>query len=140
MTAPTPLTVLIVEDRESDARLILSELCSAGFDPAWTRVETEAEYLAGLAMKPDLILFDCRLPHWDEHRGLQPRDESDADIPLIVVSARSGDETGVQTRQEGAAENKDTERLSRLGQAVTQALAQKKLRDAKRVADGALQE
>ncbi|HUE74875.1 MAG TPA: response regulator [Pirellulaceae bacterium] len=140
MTAATPLTVLLVEDRESDAQLILSELCSAGFDPAWTRVETEAEYLAGLARKPDLILFDCDLPHLDAHRGLQLRDESGVDIPLIVVSASSGEDMAVRAMQEGAADYLVKDRLVRLGQAVAQALAQKKLRDAKRVADQALQE
>jgi two-component system sensor histidine kinase UhpB len=41
-----PLSVLILEDRPADAELMLYELRRAGFDPAWQRVETDADYLA----------------------------------------------------------------------------------------------
>ena len=45
---PVPLNVLIVEDALDDAELLLYKLRAATFEPRWTRVETEAEFLANL--------------------------------------------------------------------------------------------
>ena len=59
-----------------------------------------------------------------------------ADSPVEATEGDSQQQAGVRARQDGTAENKAEERLSRLGQAVTHALTQKKLRDAKRVVDG----
>ena len=135
-----PLDVLILEDRESDARLMLKELYSAGFDPTWKRVETKSDYLAGLEPVPDLILADYNLPQFDALRALRLLRERGLDIPFIIISGSIGEDTAVQALQEGAADYLLKDRLSRLGQAVTHALAQKKLRDAKRLADEELQE
>lgn len=40
----TKIRVLILEDRKSDADLMLHELCRAGFDPAGQRVDNEADF------------------------------------------------------------------------------------------------
>jgi PAS domain S-box-containing protein len=136
----TPLTVLIVKELESDALLIESELRRAGFDPAWTRVDTEDDYLAGLAAEPALILADYKLPQFDALRALQMLRERDLDIPFIIVSGSIGEDLAVMVLQGGASDYLLKERLGRLGQAVTNALVQQKLRNAKRLADQALQE
>ena len=57
-----PLRVLIVEDRPSDAELMVLRLEEEGFAPDWVRVEDEAAYLAQLEARPDLILSDWSLP------------------------------------------------------------------------------
>ena len=57
-----PLQLLIVEDRPDDAELLLAELKRAGYDPAWTRVETAEDFAAGLARNPDIIVCDYSLP------------------------------------------------------------------------------
>lgn len=140
VTATTPLTVLIAEDRDSNSQQILSELRAVGFDPVWTRVDTEADFLAAIAAEPTLILFDCNLPHLDTFRALLLLRERGVDIPLIVVSASADEDMAIRAMHEGAADYLLKDRLGRLGRAVTQALLQKKLRDAKRIADQALQE
>src|SRR5437763_331083 len=48
----TPLRVLILEDCEADAVLLLHQLRQAGFDPAWQRVEDEPGFLALLDPPP----------------------------------------------------------------------------------------
>jgi len=58
----TPLHVLILEDRPTDAELMLRTLRQSEFDPTWQRVETEAEYLAHLHANLDVILADYSLP------------------------------------------------------------------------------
>ena len=135
-----PIDVLIVEDRESDARLIVSELKGAGFDPSWKRVETEPDYLAGLESAPDLILADYNLPQFDALRALHLLRERGLDIPLIIISGSIGEDMAVLAVKEGAADYLLKDRLGRLGQTVRHALSQKRLRDAKRLADAEFQE
>jgi CheY-like chemotaxis protein len=65
---PTPLRVLIAEDRPDDAELMVYELSCSGFEPKWTRVETEKDYLKELKSVPDVILADHSPP--STRRGL----------------------------------------------------------------------
>src|SRR5262249_34746548 len=70
-TAPMmPLNVLLLEDRATDAELVLHELRRAGFGPVGTRVDTETDYLAALCPDLDVILADYSLPQFDATRAL----------------------------------------------------------------------
>jgi PAS domain S-box-containing protein len=126
-----PLRLLILEDRESDVELILHELRRAGFDPDWRRVQTEAEYLANLARSLDVILADYNLPGFDAARALELLQERDLDIPFIIVSGMISEEVAVECMKRGAADYLLKDRLTRLGQAVEQAIEQRRLRVAK---------
>src|SRR5207249_8282149 len=83
---PISLRVLVVEDRDADAELLLAELRRAGFLATWTRVDTEAAYLAALDSPPDVILADRRLARFDAPRAPHPLRAAGLDIPLTVVS------------------------------------------------------
>ena len=122
----TPLCVLILEDREADARLMVSALRAAGFDPAWERVETEHDYLARLAPELNLILADYHLPQFDAPRALHLLRERGLDIPFVVVTGALGDEAAVECMRQGASDYLLKDRLARLGEAVKQALEGKK--------------
>ncbi len=135
-----PLRVLILEDRPTDAELMLYELRRAGFEPAWQRVETEADYLAALDPTLDLILADYTLPQFDALRALHLLQERGLDIPFIVVTATVSEEAAVECMKEGAADYLLKDRLARLGPAVERALQEKRLRDEKRQAEIALRE
>jgi PAS domain S-box-containing protein len=137
---PTPLRVLIVEDRLSDARLLVAELQRAGFEVDWKRVESEPELLAGLEERPDIILSDYSLPQFDALRVLHLLRESGLDIPLIMVSGTVGEDVAVAAMRQGAADYLLKDRLGRLGPAIAQALDQKALREAKRQAEQSLRE
>ncbi len=130
-----PLSVLILEDRSADAALMLHELRRAGFDPAWQRVETDADYLAQLHGDLDVILADYSLPQFDALRALRLLQERGLDIPFIIVSGTIGEELAVSAMKEGAADYLLKDRLARMGQVVAQALEQKQLREAKRQAE-----
>ena len=131
----TPIRVLILEDRPSDAELILHELHRAGFDPVWQRVETEADYLSCLDTAPDVILADYTLPQFDGLRALHLLQERGLDIPFIIVSGTIGEEVAVAAMREGTADYLLKDRLARLGPAVAHALEQKRLRDEKQKAE-----
>jgi pentatricopeptide repeat protein len=77
-----PLRVLILEDRPTDAELVIHELRRAGFEPDWRRVDSEADYLAHLDQAPDLILADYSLPQWDTPSALRALQGRGLDVPL----------------------------------------------------------
>jgi len=136
----TPIRVLIVEDREADAELMLHELQQAGYNADWQRVETEPDFLAGLKTNPDLILADWSLPQFNGLRALQLANERGQDIPFIIVSGVIGEEAAVESMRLGVADYLMKDRLGRLGQAVCHALEDKQLRAERKRADKALKD
>ena len=132
---PQPLRVLIVEDNPNDAELVLRELRRAGFNPDWTRVDTDVEFSRSLDPALDIILSDYAMPPFTGLRALELLKESGLEIPFIIVSGTIGEETAVAAMRSGVTDYLLKDRLGRLGQAVEQALAQKRFRDERRLAE-----
>ena len=65
-----PIRVLLVEDNPIDAELVVRALRAAGFEPTFTRVDTEEAYLRELDGHPELILSDWSMPQFDGLRAL----------------------------------------------------------------------
>jgi len=130
----TALHALILEDTQSDVELVLYELRRAGFEPEWQHVETEIDYLKHLAQDIDVILADFTLPQFDALRALELLQESNLDVPFIVVTGSVSEEAAVECMKRGASDYLLKDRLARLGPAVEQALHAKKLRDESRLA------
>ena len=137
-TLSIPLKVLILEDFPADAQLLLYELRQAGYDPEWKRVDTRDDYVAALNEPVDIILADFSLPQFTAMEALKLLQDRGMDVPFIVVTGTTSEEAAVETMKEGASDYLIKDRLSRLGQAVAGALAEKRLRDEKRGADDAL--
>jgi DNA-binding NarL/FixJ family response regulator len=126
---PEILRVLIVEDEESDAELIVRELRRAGFQPVWNRVDTEASFLEHLGRPYDIILSDNRLPRFSAAQALSHVRTLGGAVPFVVVSAAIGEEQAVALLHAGAADYLMKDRLGRLGEAVRHALEQKRLHE-----------
>lgn len=122
-----PLRILILEDRLSDAELMLHELRHAGFVPEWRQVETEADYLAFLDSSLDIILADYTLPQFDAVRALELLRERNLDVPFIIVSGTIGEECAIAAIHQGATDYLLKDRLGRLGAAVQRAIGQRRL-------------
>jgi PAS domain S-box-containing protein len=135
-----PLRVVLLEDNQDDAVLILRVLRLSGFSPTGERVDTEPAFRAQLALEPELILADFLQPDFDALRALRLVQECGKDIPVIVVTGALGDEAAVQCLKAGAADYLLKDRLARLGQAVTHALDQKQARADRRRAVQALRD
>jgi signal transduction histidine kinase len=133
-----PLRVLILEDREPDAVLMLHELRQAGYDPKSERVDDESGFLGHLDPPPDVICADYSMPQFNAPRALALLKERGLDIPFIVVTGSIGEELAVAAMREGAADYLLKDRLARLGPAVQQALEQKRLRAEKQHMEQAL--
>ena len=136
----TPLRILILEDSLTDTELMLYELQSSGLTVDWQRVDNESGYLAQLDTGFDVILSDFYMPQFDAMRALRLLKERDLDIPFIIVTGSISEEVAIECMKQGAADYLLKDRLVRLGQAVKQAVQQKKLRNQKRQAEVALQE
>ena len=125
-----PLRILHLEDSPTEAELISRELRRAGFDPQSQRVETEAEFMAGLETLPDVILADYALPHYDGLRALARLRNRGLDIPFILISGALGEEAAVAAIKQGATDYLIKDRLTRLAPAVQVAVEQRQLRQA----------
>jgi signal transduction histidine kinase/CheY-like chemotaxis protein len=124
---PAALRLLIVEDRPDDAELLVAELERNGYDPDWTRAETPADFLMGLADNPDIILCDYSLPGMTALDALEMLRERGGEVPLIVVSGVMDEETCVTSLRLGAVDYLLKDRLTRLGPAVDHALRARQL-------------
>ncbi len=135
-----PLRVLLVEDNPLDVQLILHQLREAGFEPDVRTALTEKEYLRHLGPDLDVILCDHTLPQFDSIRALDLRREHGVTAPLLIVSGSIGEETAVALIRHGAADYLMKDRLGRLGPAVTHAMEQRRLEEARRQAVDGLKE
>src|SRR5205823_934687 len=106
-----PLRVLMVEDSEDDARLMLRELRGAGYDLTHERVDTGAALEAALDRHPwDLVIGDYSMPHFSGTAALAILRERGLDIPYICVSGTITEERAVAATQ-AAADAAERQRL-----------------------------
>ncbi|MBK8594715.1 MAG: response regulator [Holophagales bacterium] len=131
MTLATPLRLLVVEDFHPDSELMVHELRRQGIALTWSRVETREEYLAALDSMPDVVLSDYSLPGFDALTALSLLKQRGLDVPFLVVTGNVSEEVAVACMKAGASDYLNKDRLARLGPAVEQALAGKRLRDEK---------
>ena len=118
-----PLRVLIVEDSESDAKLLLRTLNRAGFTTVHRRVETAEAMRDALREEPwDIILSDYVMPAFDAPSALKVYEEARLDIPFIVVSGSVGEDLAVNMMRAGAHDYLLKDNLSRLAPAVKREL------------------
>ncbi len=117
------IKILIVEDVELDAELTEHELKRANIDFISKRVEEESDFIREIReFKPDLILADHSLPHFDGVTALKINQELSPDIPFIFVSGKIGEDFAVEMLKQGATDYVLKSNLPKLGHAVQRAL------------------
>src|SRR5882724_174502 len=117
------LNILHLEDNPTDGELIQSVLHAAGISCVIERVETRADFQAGLEQKRfDLILSDYTLPSFDGASALELARQKSPEIPFIFVSGTIGEEVAVDSLKRGASDYVLKDRLTRLVASVQRAL------------------
>ncbi len=135
---PKSLRVLVVEDSEDDARLMMHELRRGGFEPDWERVDTPQGMARALDEKPwDLILSDYRMPHFSAPAALKTLQDKGLDIPFIILSGSIGEDLAVACIKAGAHDYLLKDRGKRLNVAVERAVREAGVRRARRQQDTA---
>ena len=133
------LNVLIIEDSESDADLVIRQLKKAGYTIHHERIETADEMNAGLDMLAwDIIISDYKLPQFNASIALKLLQKTGLDIPFIVVSGTIGEETAVELMKAGAHDYVMKDRLARLAPAVKRELDEAQVRRERKQAEKAL--
>src|SRR5690242_17181899 len=90
-TMARELNVLLVEDSDFDAELLLRLLARGGYDLNHERVETAAQLQTALQKDWHLIIADYNLPQFSAPDALQIVRSSGRDIPFIIVSGGIGE-------------------------------------------------
>jgi PAS domain S-box-containing protein len=135
------LRVLIVEDQEDDALLLLRVLRGAGYDLTCERVDTAAVLEAALDRQPwDIIIADYTLPEFNGLAALALVKERGLDLPFIVVSGSIGEDIAVAAMKAGAHDYIMKNNLARLLPAVERELREAEVRRARKRAEETLQE
>lgn len=132
-----PLKVLVAEDNPQDAELMVRPLAAAGLKLRWERVDSEAAYLDRLNGGFDLVLSDYHMPEFSGLRARELLKKTGLEIPFIIVSGAIGEELAVEAMKLGASDYLLKDRLGRLVPAVTQALAQHRMRDERQATERA---
>ena len=136
-----PLHVLIVEDSEIDARLLILELKHGGFEPLHERVENADALRAALRNTSwDIVLCDYSLPDLTGLEALSILKETGSDIPFIIISGAIGEEVAVEAMKAGAHDYIMKDRRQRLLPAVERELREAAMRREHRQVEAALRE
>ena len=130
-----PLRILIIEDSEDDAVLMLLELRRNGYEPTSERVDSAEAMSAALDRQTwDLIISDYAMPRFSMSTALAMVQEKGLDLPFIVVSGAIGEEAAVAAMRAGAHDYVMKGNIARLAPAVERELREAEMRrDRKRV-------
>jgi diguanylate cyclase (GGDEF)-like protein len=136
----TPLRLLLIEDSENDALLVVHELTRAGFTVMTERVQT-AEALADALERErwDLAIADYTMPQFSGTAALQLLRQYDADMPFIFVSGTIGEDIAVAAMKTGAHDYIIKGHLKRLGPAVQRELREAESRVSRKHAEARLE-
>ena len=133
------VNVLMVEDSEDDAELLLLELRRQGFEPRARRVDTESALEAALAERRwDVVISDHNMPTFSGDDALRLWKEHAPDVPFIVVSGTRGEEHAVDVMRAGASDFIVKERLHRLAPVIERELHEAAARRRQRRTEQAL--
>ncbi len=136
---PRPLRVLIADDSEDDALILLRALRKAGYEPVHERVWTAAAMKAALQRQTwEAVISDYEMPGFGGFEALQLLKDSGQDLPFILVSAVVSEETAVAAMKAGAHDFIMKRKLARLAPAIERELREAQTRAARKTAEEAL--
>lgn len=134
------IRVLVVEDSEDDAQLIVRELRRGGYTVEFERVQTKADMLAALARRPwDVVLSDYTMPQFSALGALEALKDSGLDLPFLVISGTVGEDTAIAALKAGAHDFLLKGKLARLIPAIERELREAEIRRSHREAESRYQ-
>ncbi|MHC4885687.1 MAG: hybrid sensor histidine kinase/response regulator [Planctomycetota bacterium] len=118
-----PVKLLLIEDNDDDAFLVLRQLKREGFDVEHHQVCTAEGVRDALREShPDLIISDYSMPGFTGLDALKIVREEDANLPFFLVSGTIGEALAVEAMHAGAQDYLMKDNLRRLGEATRREL------------------
>jgi diguanylate cyclase (GGDEF)-like protein/PAS domain S-box-containing protein len=135
----TPLHLLLVEDNDDDAQLLLVKLRRAGYEPVYTRVDSEVGMREALQERDwQIVISDYAMPGFTGLKALGILREHDNNTPFILVSGTVGEEIAVEAMRTGANDYIMKDNLARLVPAIERELRETRERSDRHRAEEAL--
>lgn len=130
------LRVLIVDDSDDDAKLMIRQLHKGGYDPKWERVETAEAMGAALDRQQwDVVLCDYKMPSFSAPAAMKLVQNKNIDIPFIIVSGAIGEDTAVAAMKSGAHDYLMKDKLAKLVVTIEREMREAKMRQEKKMAE-----
>ena len=129
-----PLRVLLVEDSEDDALLLLRELKRGGYEPIYERVATPENMERALEEADrrgepwEIVISDYYMPRFRGPDALVLLRKLGYDTPFIVVSGKVGEDLAVDMMKAGAHDYITKENTARLVPAIERELREAGMR------------
>ena len=121
-----PLRLLLIEDSQDDAELLLRSLRRGGYELTAQRVASSEEVCAALDHSTwDLVISDYVMPGFGGLEALDLCKQRGLEAPFIIVSGHIGEEVAVAALKAGANDYVMKDRLARLGPAIERALQER---------------
>ena len=135
------LRVLIVEDSEDDAMLMLRELRAGGYEPIHEQVDSPVTMNAALDRQTwDVILSDYAMPQFSGLDALALVKERQLDTPFIIVSGSIGEDLAIEAMKAGVRDYIMKDNIKRLLPAIQRELAEATVRAERKQAEESLAE
>ena len=125
------LRVLLVEDSEDDAELLVIALERGGYQVIYRRVDNRIDMQTALEESPpwDIVLADYSMPQFSAIAALELLKKNQLDLPFVIVSGKIGEDTAVAAMKAGAHDYLVKGKLSRLIPAVERELREAVFRE-----------
>jgi two-component system cell cycle sensor histidine kinase/response regulator CckA len=133
-----PIRILLAEDSEHDAAVVVHALRRAGYEPTVTQVHDRARFLAALDEPHDAIVSDYAMPQFSCAAALALMKARGLDLPFIVVSGTIDEDAAVAILRAGAHDFVTKQNLARLGPALDRELLDARNRADRRRAERSL--
>lgn len=123
------IDLLLAEDSEDDARLVIRVLRRGGFEVRHQRVESAAAMTAALQKQAwDAVISDYNMPGFSGMAALKILRSAGLDIPFILISGTVGEEIAVAAMKAGADDYVLKMNLSRLAPVLERELKEVAIR------------
>mgnify|MGYP000471010497 FL=1 len=128
--------ILIVDDSESDALLLLRKLKKNGLQVKSKRVYSHTTLTATLNEDDwDIVISDHNMPCYSSTEALETIRQYKPDMPVIIVSGEISEEDAVKAMKNGAQDYVMKNNLARLIPAIEREVKESESRHAKREAE-----
>jgi diguanylate cyclase (GGDEF)-like protein len=130
------LRLLLIEDSEDDAALVVRALTRGGYEVTVARVDTPEALIDAIDQHAwDVTVADYTMPRFSGTAALHLLRERDADMPFIFVSGTIGEDAAVDAMKVGAHDYIMKGNLKRLVPAVERELRDAAVRRERRQAE-----